>query len=198
MVVGRFVVDNVTKTGFDNHLSPDDGGTNMFIELAVVPVYDVLPTDPDALQAAIAAEADLWAEVQRSQGFGIPDGELLFGNPFDMVRRFAPHDRSPDGKSTQGRGDHKALLERSFQAGAFTSFLPGPKESSTETIIIEDAKRRQLFSFAVASFLELPDPELAEWMLSTTDTTARLQLCTELLSSKRKCWQDTAKRAMGW
>lgn len=196
-MVGRFVVENVTKTGFDNHLSPDDGGTNMFIEVAVTPVYDLLPTSPEALQAAIAAEADLWAEVQRSQGFAIPDSELLFGNPLDMVRRFAPDGRRPDENSTQDRGDNKALLERSFQAGAFTSFLPGPKEGSTETGV-NDAKRRQLFSFAVVSFLELPDPELVEWMLATTDTIARLQRCTELLSLKRQSWQDTAKRVMGW
>lgn len=198
VVVGRFVVENVTKTGFDSHLGLDDGGSNMFIELSVTPVNDVPPVDSKDQEAAAAAEEELWTEIQKSQGFAIPDCEHLYGNPFETVKRFSPQDRNIDGKLSQDHVDQKALLERSFYAGACKH--SSNSHGTEDAIETRDAgtKRRELFSFAVASFLELPDPEQAEWMLTCTDTAARLRRCTEILSSRRKSWQNIAKRVVNW
>lgn len=198
MVVGRFVIENVTKTGFDSHLGLDDGGTNMFIELSVTPVNDVPPLDLKDQEAAAAAEEELWLEIQKSQGFAIPDCELLHGNPFEMVKRFSPGDHhNPSELLSPDHVDQKALLERSFHVGAskHSSHVQGADFVERN---VANTKRREFFSFAVASYLELPDPELAEWMLTCTDTTARLQRCTKILTSRRQSWQSIAKRVINW
>ena len=188
-VVGRFIVDRVIRDGREYHHLPGDGGDNCFIVLEVTPLEDELPSERDELDEAAEAERTLWRELQELEASGAFKESTR--NVFENAIRFAP-----------GAVAGKCGLEFSYTSGVFTLELT--QNASAADLAVDtgflslpeivEARRRERFSFAAASALELT-LEDREWVLATTDTTARLRLCIGEIQVRKFSWM-AAERAL--
>jgi len=189
LVVGRFVVQSVVATGFDDDVADINGG-NCFIMVEATAVDDDEPTLPAAVESAREAEAELWALLLDAQKRCETNGPGI-----DSTSRAQPGIESRAARRGTRFVDFTRLgaVIRQFAPllDGVTSAEVGPtlrsgslNDDESALRVMTASQRQQLLSFSVAAALRDLEPDHSEWLLHTTDTAARLEYCTSALAAE--------------